>query len=158
MIHDKSIVVGACDWDHPQWQNNFYPHDLPADWRLSYYANEFLAVLVPQEKWQAENVDFEQWAEDAPQGFRFYFFSSAAGEVDVILTSQIKKYLGAAFAGFVPANGSAQVALIDCNSKTLREWKDWLLVTDVSTIFLVDTNLTTKKLVEFQSLVELMGL
>jgi len=154
MIHDKSIVVGACDWDHPQWRKTFYPEDLPEDWRLSYYANEFSAVLVPQEKWQSEEADFEQWAEDVPEGFRFYFLSDDLSVDDVL----IKRQLGDAFAGFVATAGNEQVVLIDFADKNLREWKDWLLKTKCHVVFLVGDELSVKSVLDFQSLLELMGL
>ncbi len=38
--------VLAVGWDHPAWQGSFYPDDLPADWRLTYYANEVPGVLL----------------------------------------------------------------------------------------------------------------
>jgi len=154
MIHDKTIRVGACDWDQPQWLQGFYPQDLPEDWRLSYYANEFSAVLVPQDKWQAEDADFEQWAEDVAEGFGFYFLSDDLKADD----TQIKAELGNAFAGFVPIDGNAEVGLINFETKTLREWKEWLLMTKCSALFLVDDELSAKSVLDFQSLVELMGL
>jgi len=158
MIHDKTIRVGACDWQHPQWQNCFYPDDLPQDWRLSYYANEFSTVLVPQSQWQAswqaEGADFEQWAEDVPEGFRFYFLTA---DLDVD-DSPIKKQLGEAFAGFVPAHGNAEVALINYAEKNLRGWKQWLLEVDFSVVFLMGEDVSVAQLAEFQSLVEVMGL
>ncbi len=153
MIHDKTIRVGACDWDHAHWQGDFYPDDLPQDWRLSYYANEFSTVLVPEARWRAEGVDFEQWAEDVHEGFRFYFLTADRSADE----TQIKSCLGAAFAGFVqPENDS--VALINFETKKLREWKDWLLQTDCEAVFLMDENLAVKQLAEFRSLIELMGL
>jgi len=154
MIHDKSIIVGACGWDYPEWQKTFYPEDLPADWRLSFYANEFSAVLVPTEKWQADDVDFEQWAQDVQAGFQFYFLGDDLKVDDGL----IKKELGDAFAGFVAANGNTEVALINYANKNLRDWKEWLLKTNVSAVFLMDKNLSAKQLREFQSLLELMGL
>lgn len=41
------LLIGACDWRYPQWSGGFYPDDLPEDWRLAYYGNEFPVVLVP---------------------------------------------------------------------------------------------------------------
>ncbi|HID01556.1 MAG TPA: hypothetical protein EYP05_09580 [Piscirickettsiaceae bacterium] len=45
-------------WDCEQ----FYPHDLPEDWRLEYYANYFSALLVPSSQWpewdEADWTDF----------------------------------------------------------------------------------------------------
>lgn len=52
----ENIVIGAMGWDC----ESFYPEDLPASWRLDYYANHFSAVLVPSSQWpwwQAEDWD-----------------------------------------------------------------------------------------------------
>jgi len=154
MIHDKTIRVGACDWDHPQWLSHFYPDDLPEDWRLTFYANVFSTVLVSEAKWQANNVDFEQWAEDVPEGFRFYFLSEnvAAGD------AMIKAQLGDLFAGFVTPQGSDEIALMRIKEKTLREWKNWLADVNYCSIFFMDDDLSVAQLSEFKSLVELMGL
>ncbi len=153
MIHDKSIIVGACDWEHEHWLGCFYPDDLPEDWRLSYYANEFSGVLLPQDKWCNDNADFEQWLEDVPEGFRFYLLSENLTLDD----SHIKKELGDAFGGFVPVSGNAEIALIEFADKTLREWKEWIQASAVSAIFLKDKNLSVKQLADFKSLLELMG-
>jgi len=158
MIHDKTLRVGACDWEHSQWQGSFYPEDLPSEWRLSYYANEFSAVLVPEAKWQAEDVDFEQWAEDVPEGFRFYFLTSQAKEKNLQIFNAARNELGELFSGFVNPQMSESVALIRFEAKSLREWKGWLQLTDYSAIFLTDDKLSTKQLNDFQSLIEFMGL
>jgi len=155
MIHDKTVRVGVCDWDQPHWLGSFYPEDLPEDWRLSYYANEFSAVLVPETKWRAENVDFEQWAEDVPEGFRFYFLTSQINEGEL---KGPQDSLGELFAGFVGPQGSDSVALIQYETKSLREWKGWLQQADYSAIFLMDDSPGSKQLSDFQSLIELMGL
>ena len=54
MIHDSGtdtehahgLRLGARGWRHAHWENDFYPDDLPPDWQLAYYANEFSTVLV----------------------------------------------------------------------------------------------------------------
>ncbi|RDH81365.1 MAG: hypothetical protein DIZ80_14840 [endosymbiont of Galathealinum brachiosum] len=158
MIHDKTIRVGACDWDHAHWQGSFYPDDLPVDWRLTYYANEYSAVLVPESKWRSKEADFEQWADDVPEGFRFYFLTSRADEEDGSVVSLVNIYLGDMFAGFVQPEGNDQVDLIHFESKSLREWKGWLQEADSKVVFLTDENPGIKQLSEFQSLVQLMGL
>ena len=79
--HD--LLLGARDWEHPSWGVDFYPEDLPADWRLSYYANEFQAVMVPTARWMGSSPeDLRQWQEEVPQGFRFYFEVDDGGQVE----------------------------------------------------------------------------
>ena len=149
MIHDKTIRVGACDWDHAHWQESFYPDDLPEDWRLTYYANEFSCVLVPEDKWQ--DADLEEWEDSVPDGFLFYFLSSDENNED----AKIKGVLGDKFAGFVNAE-SDKVALIEVETKTLRQWKDWLQINNIPTIFLMDNELKTNVLTDFKCLIELV--
>jgi hypothetical protein len=66
------ILVGAYGWKHPQW-NSYYPEELPEDWRLAYYSNEFNAVMVPAAEWlNADPETIEGWADDVPDQFRFF--------------------------------------------------------------------------------------
>jgi len=152
MIHDKAIRVGACNWDHTHWQGVFYPDDLPEDWRLSYYANEFSTVLVAEDKWLVGEVlaeEIGEWADEVPENFRFYF----QGESHVTQALQIKDILGDKFAGFV----NADIELIEFKSRTLREWKVWLEDKKLEAIFLSDKDLSPTQLADFKSLLELMG-
>lgn len=73
----KNINLGAYGWRHKHWLKSFYPEDLPVngseDWRLSYYSNEFNAVLVPYDYWQSgELVDCEGWLDDVNENFQFF--------------------------------------------------------------------------------------
>ncbi len=68
------VLVGSRGWDHEQWVGGFYPEDLPGDWRLTYYANAFRAVLVPADRLLDVAADeVEAWRDDVPEDFRFYF-------------------------------------------------------------------------------------
>ena len=71
------LSIGARGWLHPAWQQGlrggFYPEDLPPEWRLDYYANEFRQVLVPADDWQQADSDaIELWSEAVDPEFRFY--------------------------------------------------------------------------------------
>lgn len=46
------ILIGAYGWSHTAWQDDFYPHELPEDWQLAYYGNEFPVIMVPSAYWQ----------------------------------------------------------------------------------------------------------
>ena len=68
-----AVVFGAAGWDYDAWQGSYYPEDLPPEWRLTYYANEHRAVLVPARDWAgAPSERWEQWVEDVHAGFRFF--------------------------------------------------------------------------------------
>jgi len=78
--------MGSFGWDHKDWQGPFYPDDLPADWRLSYYANEFSVVLVPFSVWTADEcAKCVTWHDDVPESFRFVLdITPFSGEKDVL--------------------------------------------------------------------------
>lgn len=42
---DLNIIFGISGLAHSSLMNHFYPEDLPEDWRLDYYSNEFDALL-----------------------------------------------------------------------------------------------------------------
>lgn len=67
------IFVGAWGWKHASWENDvFYPDDLPADWRLSYYSNEFELAVIPADYWSRAETDEEDWLDDVGDDFEFY--------------------------------------------------------------------------------------
>jgi len=69
----QTINLGAYGWRHANWLDSFYPEDLPQDWRLGYYSNEFNTVLVPADYWQnMPPGECEQWLDDVHPGFEFY--------------------------------------------------------------------------------------
>jgi hypothetical protein len=43
---DIDIKVGCTGIFNTQWGKSFYPDDLPDDWKLDYYANEFSIILL----------------------------------------------------------------------------------------------------------------
>jgi hypothetical protein len=78
----RSLLLGARDWEHSAWNMDFYPEDLPVDWRLSYYANEFQVVMVPATRWMESGPEeLAQWREEVPQGFRFYLEVDDGGRI-----------------------------------------------------------------------------
>jgi len=166
MIHDnlqqnesaspeRAIRVGACGWGHEHWLDTFYPDDLPEDWRLNYYANEFSTVLVEEEKWRSNLGKLDEWADAVSEGFLFYLKSTLDKPPELI---QIKQQLGSHFAGIVGEASSS--VMIELSSKSLREWREWLEqnAAQLDAIFLLDENLSAKQLSDFKSLVEMLNL
>lgn len=96
------IRIMARGWDHEAWvAQGFYPDDLPEDWRLPYYANEFRAVLVPDEVWRAANEDVIQtWLDDAPEAFQFFLeLADVSGNVQPVIS--VARALGHRLGGFL---------------------------------------------------------
>jgi len=74
-----TINIAAYGWSHKHWLSSYYPDDLPEDWQLSFYSNEFNAVMVPSVYWTDSSiVDCEQWSDDVHDDFRFYVQCSGA--------------------------------------------------------------------------------
>lgn len=69
----KSIKVGLFDWTNFSSNNSFYPDDLPVDWKLSFYANEFETACISVD----QNLDFSllsEWLDDLPDNFELSFY------------------------------------------------------------------------------------
>jgi hypothetical protein len=113
-----SLCLGARDWEHPAWVRDYYPEDLPADWRLSYYANDLSQVLVPQARWLgAGEAGWADWVEAVRPGFRF-FLELAPGSVPASLAA-CSDALGTHFGGALtaapgplPEGGAAPLYLV----------------------------------------------
>jgi len=60
-----TIALGAWDWRHTEWNGRFYADDLPEEWRLTFYSNEFDAVGLYAAGWMTTPIsEMEQWVED----------------------------------------------------------------------------------------------
>ena len=46
-MSEHRLLIGACDWRYPEWVGSFYPDDLPEEWKLGFYSNEFRVVMLP---------------------------------------------------------------------------------------------------------------
>jgi len=163
MIHDsaqdietasRGLRLGAFGWKHPDWRNDFYPDDLPEDWQLSYYANEFSCVLVPASYWAQQPLDVEQMLDDVPDDFVFYLQGPTNHDEQTALRDVIDQ-LGQRLGGIITdrplasvgselqycyaqpsdqARGiwtphhpaSSGVAVLSLQQSDIRTWRRWL--------------------------------
>ena len=66
------VLVGARGWQFSGWLADYYPEDLPQDWQLGYYCNEFRTVLVPQQVLlSADREELTDWFASLSEQFRF---------------------------------------------------------------------------------------
>lgn len=73
LMATENLKIGARGWCHPQWSGSYYPDDLPVEWQLTYYANDFQVVLVPPEYWDLSNgYDLDLWIDAVDDDFRFF--------------------------------------------------------------------------------------
>ena len=69
-IETHRVAIGACGWKHAAWLDEFYAEDLPEDWQLGFYSNEYSVVYVPASDW-VDRSDLEEWGDDVSESFRF---------------------------------------------------------------------------------------
>jgi hypothetical protein len=95
------IALGGFDWRHAAWQGGFYPDELPADWRLTFYANEFDALGLEAAAWLEPSLDeLHGWVADTREGFRIYPELPARAVPDLEARLQaLASRLGATLAG-----------------------------------------------------------
>ncbi len=88
MLEAHRLIVGAHGWDHADWNGTFYPEDLPEEWRLNYYSNEFSGVLVPEVVWRKADPEVVAgWCDEVAEGFLFFLESAGSGESDRPVTA-----------------------------------------------------------------------
>lgn len=69
-VDTHRVLMGACGWKHQAWLDDFYSEDLPEEWQLGFYSNEFSVVYVPAVDW-LDAEDLTEWTEDVSDSFRF---------------------------------------------------------------------------------------
>jgi len=181
----KNIRVGVDDWLKFGADGQFYPEDMPVEWRLSYFANEFeTACIQLNAKMLSQSAEIE-WLEDLPAGFGLYFaaapeLTTGAAESDFL--PQLKKLKSVILrADIVPAGHflsdgnywgpqsaeqatgpASAIALLpaDADLKQYRQWIElWAQQCSQQQLllWLDGRQATAARLNELRMLVELMG-
>jgi Uncharacterized conserved protein len=97
------MLIAPLGWDHDGWSGTFYPDDLPPEWRLAYYGNEFRAVVVPAALWQqADAATAAQWAADTAEGFSFLLEAADTPPPVTLREALADRYGGVAGEGGLP--------------------------------------------------------
>ena len=65
-----ALKVGVFDWPRFARGQDFYPDDLPPEWRLNYYANAFETACLPLSALPGPGEEREEWLDSLPPGFR----------------------------------------------------------------------------------------
>lgn len=69
---EGGVLLGAQGWDWPAWDQDFYPADMPPEWRLTFYNTQFPCVYLPAAQWRGLTDEaLGQWAEDTHDQFLF---------------------------------------------------------------------------------------
>lgn len=99
------VRIGTIGWLFDSWDTNYYPEDIPREWKLGYYANELTAVVVPEQQWQqADHDQLEEMLEDVHEEFGFYFQIKTCWPSD-LECEQIKAFFAENFFGFIVEEG-----------------------------------------------------
>lgn len=114
----QRILIGSLGWQHDGWQDDYYPQDLPSEWRLGYYSNEFpLAVITGRErKAQAELV--EEMADCREDLSVLITVAPAATDTAAVLTSALS------LLNQLPREGAL---LLQVDPVTLTDPEAWLM-------------------------------
>lgn len=124
-IHERGALVrvGTRGWDYASWTPGFYPEELPPEWRLTFYANHFNAVLVPPRTWMESPPEcLEQWCADTGDSFHFVLeLGACGGEHDLDEVVHRAGMLGSRVAALVAGEPA------DCN-RLARLLPDWPVV------------------------------
>jgi len=77
-VETHRVLMGACGWKHQAWLDDFYSENLPEEWQLGFYSNEFPVVYIPANDWiNTSGSDLVEWTEDVSDSFRFILEVSA---------------------------------------------------------------------------------
>lgn len=118
------LSPGSRGWCFDAWRGGFYPDDLPGEWRLAYYSNEFRCLLATEQEcldgacddWQEEvSASFSLFVECSTQrglsGLRDWLCSEQgqgiAGLVlraEALQSSLMEKYADLSIPLFIDAN------------------------------------------------------
>jgi len=101
------IVVGARGWRHPAWQQDYYPEDIPEEWRLGFYGNEFNTLILPWADW-CEGIESE-WCEQLDDlDDNFHLYLELPSEVQALPEGIASLGEGEQLAGLVCRQGDAE--------------------------------------------------
>ncbi len=174
------LQVGVFDWPSFAVGRHFYPEDLPAEWRLNYYANAFESACLPLSALPPPGDEREEWLDSLPPGFRLSLLQDEAGTVPAPdeLGAADPGWLvdGAAVEGWLPAAsesllwrpGDARFAPVvllpraDSLAQT-RQWIEaWIALSKnpdaADTVWVEAAAVTPGQLEALRQMVELMGL
>jgi len=65
-------IIASVGFRHPQWDAHYYPDDIPDDWKLAYFANEFGACLLTADDIHTCAAYLADIVEDLPTTFQLF--------------------------------------------------------------------------------------
>ena len=80
----KSIHVGLYDWDQSSFSDEYYPPDLPLEWKLAYFSNEFDSACLNLDVLSSQQKLLGQWCEDLRESFQLSFSLKRIDELNLL--------------------------------------------------------------------------
>lgn len=114
-MHNFTLSVGARGWCHRQWAEHYYPDEIPDDWRLAFYANDFHTLLATAQECLDGACD--DWADETGAAFSLFIECADLSSLER-LTPWLQGEQGRGLAGLVWQGGDPQ-SLIKMANKVL---------------------------------------
>jgi hypothetical protein len=178
----QTLRVGVYDWHSFSTDNSFYPEDMPAEWRLAYYANEFETACICLTPQILQSSDDLEWLEDLPAGFQLFVDEQTIKVQKSELLPQLKNFKTVLSAAGIAA-ADQYINAADCwkpdepvcsnfalmpGAATLKQYRQWIerwIELSVGhdgqqdqILWLQGGSTRYSTLAELRTLVELMGL
>ena len=95
------VHIGTIHWDHKKWNDSYYPDDIPDEWKLAFYANDFSAIVLPENLWRTAEIEaLAEYLEDLDEQFAVYCLLET-GCLDEQEIAAVKSLLDPYFRGFI---------------------------------------------------------
>ena len=121
----RSCIVGSVAWLHKEWLESYYPEDLPEDWRLSFYANDFNGLLLKSAD-IIPGLMGDNFQDEVSDDFRIFVLQNDMPIAEIIQQSAV---LSEHFGMILASDGQLYSAL----NQPLGQWR-------YSSAGLMDTN------------------
>ncbi len=83
-----SISVGVFDWLNFPSQQDFYPEDIPQEWKLAYYSNEFNSACLSLAGLESRIDEVMEWMEDLPESFELSLYMDHSSQIPILQSLQ----------------------------------------------------------------------
>ena len=107
-------MIGSLGWQHPVLVEQFYPVDLPEDWQLVFYGNEFPVVMISAQVCAAlSDTALSSWEENSSDEFRFILEVAGSVAVDRLQFSSFLQMI-------TPLQGKIAALVLSCEESNLE--------------------------------------
>jgi len=80
----QTISVGVFDWTGFMSTGGYYPADLPQDWKLNYYANDFESACLNLSSLIKQPHLLQEWCEDLDESFQLSLYMDHSNQTELL--------------------------------------------------------------------------